>query len=164
MDYAEIISTLIVSLTVGLTAGFMISFLVAPIFCILRLFIYVPFVNNRIYKKAVNDGHIINATLVSSRRVTRINRVRDDDFVREYKNQYIYEYDCNGKKRTYLLESKYRQPQTIALYYIKNPKKACIPSEIGFSEKYWVKFYFIISLIISVIFTIGTMIFSSMAV
>lgn len=168
MNFPVIISILIFSLVIGLAAGSMLSIIIAPIFSVVRLCRYIPLINERICEKAQRDGHMIHATLIKRKGYYKRNYHTTSNEIEhsteEYRTEYTYEYDCNGKKRRYKVDSKDEFPETITLYYIKNPKKACIPGQLGYSEKYLIKHYFIISLILSAIATVAIMIFLLIAV
>ena len=70
-----------------------------------------------------------------------------------------YSYEVNGKSYRYRLMSTTGIPETITLYYIKNPRKATLPLELGIFEFPWLKYYLEIALVVAIAtFIVGMMI------
>ena len=70
-----------------------------------------------------------------------------------------YSYEVNGKSYRYRLVSTTGIPETITLYYIKNPRKATLPLELGIFESPWLKYYLVIALVVAIAtFAVGMMI------
>lgn len=61
-----------------------------------------------------------------------------------------YSYEVNGRTYRYRLLSTTGIPKTITLYYIKKPRKATLANDLGNWETPWLKFYLIISLLVTV--------------
>ena len=48
---------------VGIFLGPIFSIAVTPIFCLLRTIFYVPLIRKKLREKAIEEGHVIEATL-----------------------------------------------------------------------------------------------------
>ena len=61
-----------------------------------------------------------------------------------------YSYEVNGKSYRYRLMSTTDIPETITLYYIKNPRKATLVHDLGTWEFPWLKYYLVIALVVAI--------------
>ena len=69
-----------------------------------------------------------------------------------------YSYEVNGKSYRYRLLSTTGIPETITLYYIKNPRKATLDNDLGNGESPWLKYYLVIALVVAIAtFAVGMM-------
>lgn len=89
--------------------------------------------------KAIEKGHVVTATLVKY-----YGRDRDNP---SQQAQCKYKYEFDGKTYSYTAYSDY-PPETIKLYFVKNPRKAAVGNAINVSEKPWFLRFIIISAII----------------
>lgn len=134
----------------GVIIGPALSVIITPIFCLLRKMFIVPFLRKGLLEKAKRKGHIVKAHLVKTVPVYDFKLGTTD------KQRGYYKYECNGKEYEYVCESYYEPGQELTLYYVKNPRKACLDRYLGMSERVWPKYYLLISVIMAVVvFVIG---------
>lgn len=136
---SEIIARVIVAMCFGIA----LSLFITPIFVFIRKIMYGPFSNKKLLKKAIDEGHIVQAKLVESYSSLNNN-----------KEHLIYEYEWKGKTYKYRCISKSYtgNPSSFELYFIKNPRKAGNCDELYITAKSpWIASYLIITVIISII-------------
>lgn len=150
---------LVLIIILSIILGPFFSLFVTPIFCWLRKVYYVPVVNQKILQKAIDKGHTVNASLVKSGDIVGVMQTNVDTSgvvdTGKIMGTYLYEY--NGKKYKHHINTRNRLPEEITLYFIKNPRKASLPSEIGYSESNWLLYYLVISIISCIITLIAGM-------
>lgn len=136
---------------IGIFLGPMLSVLVTPVAVLLSKIFVVPFLREKMLKKAEEEGHILTATLKK-----KYDALHYDETGPHATNEEVgvYTYEYNGKTYRYRLSSNWSIPDTITLYYIKNPKKATLAGDLGNRETPWLKIYCIVSVIIAVGFVI----------
>lgn len=66
----------------------------------------------------------------------------------------LYEYEYNGKTYRYHYSND-NLPNTLKLYFLKNPNKATVRSSLIDSEINWVKIYILVTVVIWCLLTIG---------
>ena len=115
------IGHLIFGTITGCVTGFMII-------CFINIFI-LPFRKELEWNAAVNAGRVITAKLIKCRYPTGDDYLTDN-FVYGY---YQYEYGNNRKKKI-LIRCISEAPETIELYYKKNPKRAKTAVKFGSME------------------------------
>ena len=76
-------------------------------------------------RKAIEQGHVVTAGFVRSYRKEKGNGRQCD-----------YRYEVNGKTYRCSIFSD-NPPQTLQLYYVRNPKHANIATAINVSERNW---------------------------
>ena len=87
----------------------------------------------RLVQEAIANGHVVDAKLVKTKRITRSDPARSDDYI--ILRVGIYEYEYNGRTyRSKLAAEDVTWPKEMQLYYIKNPKKATAKGSIGTTE------------------------------
>lgn len=134
---SEIISNIIIAIAFGIG----LSVIATPIFIFIRNITYAPSTNKKLFKKALDDGHIVNLTLVKT-------------FSTDDRAYLTYEYEWNGKKYKYKCRSNSftGHPPYMEYYFIKNPRKVANCSELYLTTRSpWIKSYLIISICISFI-------------
>lgn len=133
---------------VGIILGPIASIAVTPIFCLLRMIFFVPFIREKLRKEAIRKGHVIEATLQKSYNVVK----HDTEFgnVGTIEDIGVYHYEYNGKTYKYQATTSKGLSSKITLYYIKNPRKATVSMDLGNREIPWFRFYLIIALVIAV--------------
>ena len=124
---------------ISLVLSPMLSVMSTPFLVFFRKVFYVPFARKKYLKEAIEKGNIVQAKLVRSRDVTEdyngYGLVSSNEVIG------LYEYSYNGKKYKYRASATSILPDELTLYFIKNPKKACLSDEIGFRESNWIKTY-----------------------
>lgn len=128
------------------------SIFATPIFCLLRKVYYVPIINQKLLKKAIQEGHIVEAKLIKEHDITTTPTGFDKGMVDSGKVMGTYIYEYKGKKYKTRRISRNGLSEEITLYFIKKPRKATSASEIGYSESNWFLYYIIISLILFIVF------------
>ena len=89
----------------------------------------------RLAQEAIANGHVVDAKLVKTKRVMRGNPSTRNEYDYIILDVGIYEYAYNGRTyRSKLAAEDTNWPKEMKLYYIKNPKKATMKSNIGISE------------------------------
>lgn len=133
---------------IGVFLGPVASLAITPVFCLLRKLFFVPFIRKSLREKAERKGHVVEAHLLKSHNIRNHNT--DGVPLPTMEDMGIYSYEVNGKTYRYRLLSTTGIPQTITLYYIKQPRKATLANDLGNWESPWLKFYLIISLLVAV--------------
>ena len=87
-------------------------------------------------RKAVEQGHVVTAYFVRSYRKDR-----------EMGKQCDYKYEVNGKTYRCSIFTD-NPPETLKLYYVRNPQNANIETAINVSEKNWILRFVIVAAII----------------
>lgn len=134
-------SEMILNIIIAIAFGIGISVIATPIFIFIRNLAYAPSTNKKLFKKALDDGHIVKLNLVDTSSGL--------DYV-----YLTYEYEWNGKKYKYkcLSNSFTGHSPYMEYYFIKNPRKIANCSELYLTAKSpWIKSYFILALCISFI-------------
>lgn len=133
---SEIIARAIVAICFGVT----LSLFITPVFILIRKIMYAPFTNKKLLKKAIDNGHFVQAKLVKS-------------FSGD-KHHLIYEYEWEGKTYKYkcISNSYTGHPWELELYFINNPRKVASCDRLFVTAKSpWLVSYLIITVIISII-------------
>lgn len=116
--------------------------------------------NEKLYQKAVKSGHVIEATLVKSSPFTESYTVNDVEFRRETNKNYCkYQYELNGRKHTRRFACDGEAPKKLKLYYLGRFGKAVPYDLLGTKYYPWIKSYFIITLILTVILVVASMVY-----
>lgn len=133
---------------IGIFLGPLVSLVVTPIFCILRKIFFVPFIRKNLRKKAEQEGHVVKAFLQKSHNIK--NHELGFGPMATMRDMGTYTYQVNGKNYTYRHISSNTLPDSITLYYIKKPSKATVSNDLGNWESPWLKFFLIISFLVSI--------------
>ena len=135
---------LIVCILAGVFFGPVISLVITPIFCLLRVIFYVPFIRRKLLEKAKEDGHVVEAHLIKHHTISP----DDNGPYTTMKEMGTYIYYVNGRKYKYhaITDAIPGLDNTMPLYYIKNPRKATTGGDLGIKEQPWLKIYLISSL------------------
>lgn len=133
---------------IGIFLGPVASLAITPIFCLLRKLFYVPFIRESLREKAERKGHVVEAHLLKSHNIRNHNT--DGVPLPTMEDMGTYSYEVNGRTYRYRLLSTTGIPKAITLYYIKKPRKATLANDLGNWETPWLKFYLIISLLVTV--------------
>lgn len=137
----------------GIFLGPVASLVITPVFWLLRAWFYVPFICKSLQEEAERKGNVVEAHLLES------HDCRDSNGMPTMDEAGTYSYEVNGKSYRYRLVSTTGIPETITLYYIKNPRKATLPLELGIFEFPWLKYYLVIALVVAIAtFIVGMMI------
>ena len=138
---------------VGIVLGPVASLAITPVFWLLRAWFYVPGIRKSLQEEAERKGNVVEAHLLES------HDCRDSNGMPTMDEAGTYSYEVNGKSYRYRLVSTTGIPKTITLYYIKNPRKATLPLELGIFESPWLKYYLVIALVVAIAtFIVGIMI------
>lgn len=138
---------------VGIFLGPVASLAITPVFWLLRAWFYVPFIRKSLQEEAERKGNVVEAHLLESHGYIDSNGMPTMDEVGKYS------YEVNGKSYRYRLMSTTGIPETITLYYIKNPRKATLAHDLGTWEFPWLKYYLEIALVVAIAtFIVGMMI------
>lgn len=127
----------IVMFVACLAMGLVASVIITPIFCLLRRIIYVPLASQKLARDAEKKGHVVTG---------RFAGYSDDG-----RNQPIYFYEYNGVEYWCYYNPISTPPDEIRLYFIKNPRKACLFYELGIHECNWFLYHRVIALIVAII-------------
>lgn len=139
-------SRIVAVIILAIPTGLVCSIFATVLFCILRKTLLGPYIRRGLLKKAIAENHVVEAKLISSK----------DIYNETWQEVGIYAYAYNGQKYRYRGVSYNRLPQSITLYFEKNPKRACPSKELGLHESPWLKVYCISSVIIAIVtFLIG---------
>lgn len=149
----ETVRTLLAISTAIYTAPIAAIFL-TPVTNLLRILMYLPFKQEKLLEEAKRQGHIIEATL-EKRRYRFNQRIGNREY--DY-NEGTYIYDCEGKQKKYKLCMESDLPQKITLYYVKKPRKATLPGNLGANEAPWIRLYLLTVLVWIVVIFIVCMI------
>lgn len=133
---------------IGVFLGPVASLFITPIFCLLRKLFFVPFIRKSLREEAERKGHVVEAHLLKKHNIRDYNT--DGVPLPTMEDMGTYSYEVNGKTYRYRLLSTTVIPRTITLYYIKKPRKATLANDLGNWESPWLKFYLIISLLVTV--------------
>ena len=137
---------------VGIFLGPVASLAITPVFWLLRAWFYVPGICKSLQEEAERKGKVVEAHLLES------HDCRDSNGMPTMDEAGTYSYEVNGKSYRYRLVSTTGIPETITLYYIKNPRKATLPLELGIFEFPWLKYYLVIALVVAIAtFAVGMM-------
>lgn len=134
--------TLIWSASVG-------GIVTAIIVCFINIFI-MPFRKNREWNDAVNSGRVIVAKRIKYRYPT------GDDYLTDNYVWGYYQYEYGNKKKRIMLRFPTVPPETLELYYKKNPAKAKTANSFGGMETGIGRIFLIMTLISFVIKVLGT--------
>lgn len=137
----DLFGTLIWSAIVG---GVMTVIIVSFI----NIFI-MPFRKNREWNDAVNSGRVIVAKRIKYRYPA------GEDFLTDNYVWGYYQYEYGNKKKKITMRFPSVPPETIELYYKKNPAKATTVTKFGRMENGGFKIFLIMTLISFVIKTLG---------
>ena len=132
----------------GIFLGSVASLAITPLFCLLRMLFYVPFIRKSLQEEAERKGNVVEAHLLKSHDI----RTYDADGIGmpTMEEMGTYSYEVNGKPYRYRLMSTTGIPETITLYYIKNPRKATLAHDLGTWESPWLKYYLVIALVVAI--------------
>ena len=128
----------------GIFLGPVASLVITPVFCLLRILFYVPFICKSLQEEAERKGNVVEAHLLKS------HGIRDGNGMPTMEEMGTYSYGVNGKSYRYRLMSTTGIPETITLYYIKNPRKATLAHDLGTWEFPWLKYYLVIALVVAI--------------
>lgn len=128
----------------GIFLGPVASLAITPLFCLLRMLFYVPFIRKSLQEEAERKGNVVEAHLLKS------HDIRDGNGMPTMEEMGTYSYEVNGKSYRYRLMSTTGIPETITLYYIKNPRKATLAHDLGTWEFPWLKYYLVIALVVAI--------------
>lgn len=128
----------------GIFLGPVASLVITPVFCLLRILFYVPFIRKSLQEEAERKGNVVEAHLLKS------HGIRDGNGMPTMEEMGTYSYEVNGKSYRYRLMSTTGIPETITLYYIKNPRKATLAHDLGTWEFPWLKYYLVIALVVAI--------------
>lgn len=143
-------SAIITGIIVAFPVGAFLAIFITPIFCYIRKITYVPLVRARLVKKAKEQGHVVTA------RLTKAFTVLGDETMKSHKTgTYVYEY--RNKTYKYQVNSEISPSQELTLYFVKNPRKACLERELGLTESNWIRYYFMIALALGVVISFVVM-------
>lgn len=139
----------VVTLILCFAISLVLSAVVTPVFCGIRKVFYVPFRQKKILKNAIASGHMVEARLIKR----RVEHAPNNGHGRVSTGQDIgiYEYQLDGKIYRTRTLSVNRLPETMTLYYEKNPKKAVPADYVGFVERVWPRYYLIFCVIITAV-------------
>ena len=146
---AGFIAVLISVSVAGLTVGLLTSIVVTPIFCFLRKLFFVPFIRDKLKKKAIEKGHVVVAH--------RVERYPGHD-ASDYEVG-VYQFEYRGKVYKIRLKSQYYLETETKLYWLKKPRTARPADYLGYEETSWFKYYLIIALIICMLCSVGGMLY-----
>ena len=132
----------------GIFLGPVASLVITPVFWLLRTLFYVPFICKSLQEEAERKGNVVEAHLLKSHDI----RTYDADGIGmpTMEEMGTYSYEVNGKSYRYRLMSTTGIPETITLYYIKNPRKATLAHDLGTWEFPWLKYYLVIALVVAI--------------
>ena len=142
------LATFITYFMLGLVAGPILSLILTLILQILRNIFYVPFVRKRLFDKAVAQGHIVKAKLVSR---TDIMDPGENGMRFTGKRRCVYKYEWNGRKYTYRSITSGIVTDELTLYFTKHPSTASTQNEVGCRDLRWFPTFIWISLIAAVV-------------
>jgi hypothetical protein len=143
---------------IGVIVGPIISIFITPVFCFFRKVFYVPLIRKKLLRQAKENNHVIKAKLIKYSDILTSN----DGFgaTASGERMAIYHYEYAGKKYKYRAITAGCLPEEITLYYLRNPRKATVASELGLRESHWLLYYLLISVIMVVlVFIIGVYFF-----
>ena len=143
---------IILWIAVGIGMGPFFAIFATPIMVYLRIVFYVPFIREKLLEKAKADGHVVEAKLIKTYDETESDN--DGGFHYTGAEVGVYTYECKGRMRKTRLRSQWGMPDTVPLYYIKNPRKAMPASQLGVCEQPWIKMYFLTWGVLAVVFSI----------
>ena len=146
------LSSIFASITMGFTISLNLSLFATPIIVFLRTIFIIPFKQKKMVQKALDKGHYVDAKLVK----TYDDWYEKDDGSFHVTNSEIgiYEYKVNNKTITYRGNCVKTPPDTVRLFYIKNPKKATDANSFGVREIPWLKIFLKTFLIIGIVCSI----------
>ena len=136
---------LIENFVVGIVYGLLVSIAITPLFCFVRKIWYVPLVQKKYVKKAIEDGRVVQAKLMKS--WDSWNQSESGAIIASNEVLGVYTYEYKGKKYKYRASSTSHLADELTLYFLKNPRKASLENEIGFRESNWIQYYFVIAAI-----------------
>lgn len=125
----------IIVILVCVPLSFFFSAVFYPLYALLRKIFYVPLVRNKMLKKAVKEGRVIIAhkardgengqDAMAGMQVYRYENGR---------NRGVYLFEARGRVHKRLVSSQWDLPDTLTLFYQKNPCKAQMENVFGFAE------------------------------
>jgi hypothetical protein len=122
----------IILLLVSFILGPMLGILVTPVFCFIRKLMIVPLLRKGLVEKAKAKGHVITAHLTKSDNVWTGSN--DGTMCMTPYTHGYYRYEYRGKSYTYWAKTANTLPEQITLYFQRNPRKACLATELGLNE------------------------------
>lgn len=137
----EILTKAITAIAFGITGAIFIT----PVFIFLRKLFFGPFTNKKLVERAKSKGNVITARLVDH---YSLNNHSGNHIKMTGEEMGIYEYEINERKYKYRFMSFNALPQELTLYYLNNPKKATVPSELFIRQRSpWIRSFLIIAFI-----------------
>lgn len=144
---SEIIAKLIIAFAIGMA----ISPFLTPIYVYLKKVMYHPFLNKKLLDKAIKEEHIVTAKKIKE---NGINNYTESGVLPTNEKIATYEYTYNNKKYKSRFISVNYMADEIKLYFISNPRKATYGGNLWTTAKnHWIRSYFIMVVIISIITT-----------
>lgn len=125
----------IIALMIAIPLGCILAAMAMPVFYLLRKIFYVPFIRGKLVREAIAKGHVVTAYRGQTRHIYEpMKGPASDRYVASGKKWSVYTYEYGGKP--YRLEGRsYRElPDTMTLYFIKKPGKACPANALGQRE------------------------------
>lgn len=139
----------VVAAIVGVGVGIALSVFVTPVFCLLRKMFFVPLMRKRFKELAIKKGRVVTATLQKSFPV-----ISRKDGLPTGETLGRYSYDYKGKTYSFSCTTHYEPASELTLYFQKNPRKATLESMLGLKESNWLRYFFVIAIVIAVLATV----------
>lgn len=135
-------------------SGLMFAPILTVVLVVLEKIFITPFLRKGYLRRAKAAGHVIRAKRVRD----YISVDADNPFV-SHPQTIVYAYNVKGREYRYRAVTHiYRyagEYDEIDLYYIKNPRRACQPKELGFKEFPYLLLQYLFSAVLISIVMLG---------
>ena len=106
--------------------------------------------NQKLLEEAIAKNHAVKGTLVKTKKVKRTDPSRNEfDYITCEVGTYEYEYKGRKYRTKFTYETPFSFPKELDLYFVKNPKRATIVSELAMSRvdswKFFWTWFFILA-------------------
>lgn len=135
-----------IKIILAIILGFIYGVPFTPVVCLFRILLVVPFTKRKMLDKVIKQGHIVEARLIR-----QYDAAGKDGFSNSSRQVGVYQYEYNNKIYKTERSSTLELPDSITLYFIKNPKRAVDQEELGTYESPLLKCYFVSVLIMCVV-------------
>lgn len=155
----DMIACIVLYAIISIMAGPFLSVFITPIYCVVRSILYVPAIQNRLMEEAKSKGHVVQATLIKTKKIMyRTDNNGDRMYDPHQKGKYKYQVNGRNYTRTLMMDSiSVDFDDEVTLYWLKKPRRAHSYGNLGYFE---LPHPFLSWLLISVLSTVAIFVIS----
>jgi hypothetical protein len=132
----------ITSVIFGIVCGAILT----PIACLIYRFLIWPWHREKLLKKAIRKGHVVEAHRVANSVLDNVEKTAP-----EKEDVTTYQYAWNGKEYTFRSSTTDDLSAQVTLYFVRSPQKAATEDEVGLHERHWPMIFGLLVLLLTII-------------